>query len=280
MIEIKKVLGMMILGMGLLINSEAEARSSIVQIKGSDTILNVSQRVVENYMEIAPKARIAVTGGGSGVGISSLINGTTEIAMASRNIKGKELELAKKRGRDIEEIVLGYDGIVVITNLENPIKDINLKTLGKIYRGEVRNWKELGGEDAPIVVLSRDSSSGTHEFFKEFVVREKNTLKKAEYGENTLYMPANESIKQEVKSNKYAIGYIGMGYMDSLLQGLSVDGITANFENISNKTYPIAREIYWYVDKNGKAEGKKLVEYVLSEEGQKIVKEEGFIPVK
>lgn len=276
----KKLLSMLVLGLGIFINQDLEARSSIVQVKGSDTILNVSQKMVENYMNIEPKARIAVTGGGSGVGISSLINGTTEIAMASRNIKSKEMEMAKKRGREIEEIVLGYDGIVIITNLDNPIADIDSQTLGKIYRGEISNWKELGGDDAPIVVLSRDSSSGTHEFFKEYVVRENNTLKSAEYGEKTLYMPANESIKQEVRSNKYAIGYIGMGYMDNTLKGLKVNGIEPSLENISNKTYPIAREIYWYINKNGKPEGKKLVDYALSDEGQKIVQEEGFVPVK
>ena len=266
---------------GLLLSSDiAEARSKIIQAKGSDTILNVTQSIAENYMKGNRKARIAVTGGGSGVGISSLINGTTDIAMASRNIKDKEKDMAKSKGLDVREVVLGFDGITIIANLSNPVKDIDDITLGKVFRGEITNWKDLGGEDAPIVVLSRDSSSGTHEFFKEHIVRENNSKKDLEYGEKTLYMPSNEAIKQEVKANKYAIGYIGMGYIDNSVEAIKVDGVEAIVENVSNKTYPIAREVYWYMEKNAGENINKLVEYVLSEEGQNIVKEEGFVPVR
>lgn len=266
---------------GLLLSSNiAEARSKIIQAKGSDTILNVTQSIAENYMKENRGARVAVTGGGSGVGISSLINGTTDIAMASRNIKDKEKDMAKSKGIDVREVVLGFDGITIIANLSNPVKDIDDITLGKVFRGEITNWKDLGGEDAPIVVLSRDSSSGTHEFFKEHIIRENNSKKDLEYGEKTLYMPSNEAIKQEVKANKYAIGYIGMGYMDDSVEAIKVDGVEAVAENVSNKTYPIAREVYWYMDKNSGEDINKLVEYALSTEGQNIVKEEGFVPVK
>ena len=262
------------------ISKNLEARSSIVQIKGSDTILNASQAIAEKYMRENRKARIAVTGGGSGVGISSLINKTTDIAMASRNIKEKELKLANERGINVDEIVVGYDGITIIANKENPVKDIDDKTLGKVFRGEITNWKELGGEDATIVVLSRDSSSGTHEFFKEHIVRENNSNSKQEYGAKTLYMPSNQAIKQEVIANKYAIGYIGMGYMDNSVESLKVDGVEPTKENILNKSYPIAREVYWYTAKERDGVVKGLVDYAISPQGQAIIEEEGFVPVK
>lgn len=268
------VVGMM--GVGQV----AEARSRVIQVKGSDTILNVSQAIAEKYMSENRGARVAVTGGGSGVGISSLINGTTNIAMASRNIKDKEIEQAKAKGIDVREVVLGFDGITIIANHDNPVKDIDDITLGKVFRGEITNWKELGGDDAPIVVLSRDSSSGTHEFFKEHIIRENNTKKDLEYGPKTLYMPSNEAIKQEVKANKYAIGYIGMGYMDDSIESIKVDGVDATVENVATKKYPIAREVYWYVDKNAKDDVNKLVDYALSPKGQELVKSEGFVPVK
>lgn len=270
----------MILGLLVFGGIVAEGRSKVVQIKGSDTILNASQAIAEQYMKNNKEARIAVTGGGSGVGISALINKTTDIAMASRNIKTKEIEQAKAKGIDVDEIVVGYDGITVIANKTNPIKDIDDKTLGKVFRGEITNWKELGGEDAEIVVLSRDSSSGTHEFFKEHIIREGNAKGTQEYGVKTLYMPSNEAIKQEVKSNKYAIGYIGMGYMDNSVEAITVDKIPATPENVLNKTYPIAREVFWYVDANRDGEVKNIVDYAVSSEGQKIMKDEGFVPVK
>lgn len=271
----KKLFLITILVMGILLTGCLE-RSKVVQIKGSDTILNVTQRLSEKYMGKNPEAKIAVTGGGSGVGVSSLLNKTTNIAMTSRPMKSKEYDKAKELGLEIEEVVLGFDGITIIVNKENPIKNLDSVTLGKIFRGEITNWKEIGGEDSKIVPLSRDSSSGTHEFFKEHVVRggEKNNL---EYGNETLYMPSNEAIKQEVKSNKYAIGYIGMGYMDDSVLALSIDGVLPTKENVSNKSYPIAREIYWYVPANREGTLKGLVEFAISQEGQKIVESEGFI---
>ena len=258
----------------------AEARSKVVQLKGSDTILNASQAIAEKYMSTHKGARIAVTGGGSGVGISALINKTTDIAMASRNMKDKEFEQAKTRGINVDEIVVGYDGITIIANKSNPLKDIDDKTLGKIFRGEIKNWKEVGGDDAPIVVLSRDSSSGTHEFFKEHIIREGNPKGTQEYGPKTLYMPSNQSIKQEVANNKYAIGYIGMGYMDDSVEAIKVDGVEASRENVLSKKYPIARQVYWYTTKDRDGVVKDLVDFAVSPDGQAIIKDEGFVPVK
>lgn len=256
-----------------------EAKSNILQLKGSDTLLHVSQAITEEYMK-ENKARIAVSGGGSGIGISALLNGTTDIAMASRDIKEKEKEIAKSKGMEIQETVLGFDGITVIANKANPVKNISSKQLAKVFRGEIKNWKELGGKDAPIIVLSRDSSSGTHEFFKEHIIREGNSKGQQEYGDKTLYMPSNEAIKQEVEKNPNAIGYIGMGYLDTSVHPLSVDGKEASAENVLNKTYPISREIYWYSDQNLSPTGKSLINYALGLKGQSILKKEGFVPVK
>lgn len=265
---------------GMLGLSTMSFASRIIQVKGSDTIVNASQYIVEEYMVNHSNARIAVTGGGSGVGISSLINGTADIGMASRNIKEKEIKEAEKRGEKLNEVVIGFDGITVIVNKNNKLSNLSHETLGKIFRGEITNWKELGGEDGQIIVLSRDSSSGTHEFFKDHIVRDKNTMKTAEYGKNVLYMPSNEAIKQEVLSNKNAIGYIGMGYVDNKIKSLTVDNIAPTIKNVGNKSYPIAREIYWYVKETDNKTVNSLVKYALSPAGQEIVKSEGFVPVK
>ena len=267
--------GMLILG-ALFTGCGGAKESKVIQAKGSDTILNVTQGIAEEFMQKNPKAKIAVTGGGSGVGISALLNKTTDIAMASRAMKQSEIDKAKELGIGVEEVVLGFDGITLIVNQNNQVKGLDSVTLGKIFRGEITNWKEIGGDDAKIVALSRDSSSGTHEFFKEHVIRggEKNNL---EYGPETLYMPSNEAIKQEVKSNKYAIGYIGMGYMDDSVHSLAIDGIAPSKENVSNKTYPIAREVYWYVPSERTGTMKELVDFAISADGQSVVESEGFI---
>lgn len=279
--KLKKIILGTIVALGMVANTGIlYARTKIIQVKGSDTILNLSQRISEEYMKENRKSRIAVTGGGSGVGISSLINGTTDIAMASRNIKDKELELAKNKNIDVKETVLGYDGITVIVNKDNKVKNISSEVLGKVYRGEVTNWQELGGENAPIVVLSRDSSSGTHEFFKEHIVRINNTKKDLEYGKKVLYMPSNEAIKQEIKSNKNAIGYIGMGYMDNTVSSLTVDNVEPSVKNVGNKQYPIAREVYWYSKNGAGQELDNFINFATSTKGQELVKQEGFVPVK
>ncbi|MGL5124196.1 MAG: phosphate ABC transporter substrate-binding protein [Fusobacteriaceae bacterium] len=268
------LLGLIIFNSLISVNLSAK----VIQIKGSDTILNASQVIAEQYMNRS-KARIAVTGGGSGVGISSLINGTTDIAMSSRDIKQSEIELAKNKNINIKEEIIGYDGITIITNLKNNLANITSEELGKIFRGDINNWKDVGGPDADIVVLSRDSSSGTHEFFKEHIVRNGNSKGKEEYGKNILYMPSNESIKQEISSNEKAIGYIGMGYMDKSVKNISVDNIQPSVENVFSKKYPIARAVYWYVSENASSEIKELINYATSSEGQKYVKEEGFVPI-
>ncbi|MGL4404058.1 MAG: phosphate ABC transporter substrate-binding protein [Fusobacteriaceae bacterium] len=276
----KKSLLLALVAAGFLVGGKAMAANKMVQIKGSDTLLNASQYIAEEYMAKNKDARIAVTGGGSGVGLSALQNGTTDIAMASRNIKTTEVANIEKTGIKVDEIVLGFDGITLVTNKANGVKNLTSEQLGKVFRGEIKNWKEVGGIDAEIVLLSRDSSSGTHEFFKEHVVRKGNSKGTEEYAPATLYMPSNEAIKKEVASNKNAIGYLGMGYVDNTTNTLFIDGIPANAENVLSKKYPIAREIFWYTAKDRSGDIKGIVDFALSPEGQNIVKEEGFVPAK
>ena len=277
--EMKK---MLLVGVVLVagIGNQKIYANKMVQVKGSDTLLSISQYIAEEYMTKNKNARIAVTGGGSGVGISSLLNGTADIGMASRNIKESEIKKSKEKGLNLEEVVMGYDGITIVTNKENIIKNLTSENLGKIYRGEIKNWKEIGGDEGEIVVLSRDSSSGTHEFFKEHIVRKGKLKGTEEYYEKTLYLPSNEAIKQEIQSNKNSIGYLGMGYVDKNVKSLDIDDISATKENVLLKKYPIAREIYWYVSKDRTGDTKTIVEYALSPAGQKIVSDEGFVPVK
>jgi len=276
---LKKIL----LGTSLLLLvacGEGKTRSELVKLQGSDTILNTSQSIAEEFMKENKDARIAVTGGGSGTGIAAKLNNTVNIAMASRSIKEKELKKAKEIGINLEEIVLGFDGITEITNHDNKLKNLDKATLGKVFSGEITNWNKIGGDDAEIIVLSRDSSSGTHSYFKKAIVRSGNKKSDKEYGKQTLYMPSNQAILQEVKNNRYAIGYIGMGYMEDSVNALSVDNIAPSFKNVADKSYPIAREVYWYVDADRKGDEAKLVEFALSPKGQAIVKKEGFVPAK
>ncbi len=261
-------------------NLFGKKKTEVIQLKGSDTILNVSQAVAENFMKQNKGARVAVTGGGSGTGIAAKLNKTVDIAMASRQMKSKEWGKAKEIGLDVQEITIGFDGITVVVNKENPVKNLSKDQLRKIFIGEATNWKDFGGNDEKIIVLSRDSSSGTHAYFKEDVLRKGDKKGTEEYSPNALYLPSNEALKQEVKSSKGAIAYIGMGYMDDTVKSVSVNGIAATPENVANKSYPIARGVYWYTDTNLEGTVKELVEFMLSKDGQAIVAKEGFVPVK
>ena len=165
-------------------------------------------------------------------------------------------------------------------NKENPVKNLTTDQLRSIYIGEITNWKELGGEDSPIVVASRDSSSGTHLFFKEHILRKGNEKGPEEYRKDALFLPANQSIVDEVTKNKAAIGYIGMGYMTDKVEGITVDGVAATVENVANKSYSISRGLYWYINGEPTGDVKTFIDYALSPAGQEIVKKEGFVPVK
>jgi len=254
--------------------------SKMIQLKGSDTILNLGQSVAEKFMEKNKSAKVAVTGGGSGTGIAGLLNKTVDIAQASRSIKTKEIDKAKESGIEVKEWTIAFDGLTVIVNKNNGVSDLTKEQLRAIYIGEITDWKEVGGKEGKILTLSRDNSSGTHVFFKEDILRKGNEKGPEEYRNDVLYLPSNQAILNEVEKNENSIGYIGMGYMTDTVKGLKVEGIQASVENVFNKTYPISRGLYWYTDGEPKGDLKKLIDFMFSEEGQKIVAKEGFVPVK
>ena len=285
----KTLIAALIVTAGVLtINQEASAfffkkkktKSEVVQITGSDTCLNVTQHISEAYMNGHKDARIAITGGGSGVGIAAAINGTTDIAMASRGAKSSEMEKAQANGRKLEEVVFGWDGIGVIVNKNNPVNTLSKEVIGKIFEGQITNWKEVGGADAPIVILSRDSSSGTHSYFKKDVVRGGNKKSKKEYAATSLFLPSNSAIVQETANNVNAIGYVGMGYLDDTTKALGVNGIEPTVANVASKSYPIARELFWYAPAERSQVITNIINFALSSEGQSIVAKEGFVPAK
>ena len=253
--------------------------ASAQRIKGSDTVLPVAQQTAERFMNQHPDTRVTVTGGGTGVGISALLDNTTDIAMASRPIKFSEKMKIKSAGEDVAEIVVAYDALDVVAHPSNPVKQLTRQQLEDIFRGKITNWKQVGGDDRKIVVYSRETSSGTYEFFKESVLKNKN------YMASSLSMPATGAIIQSVSQTKGAIGYVGLAYVSPRVKTLSVsyDGkhyAAPTVENATNKTYPIVRPLYYYYNVKKKAEIDPLVQYILSPDGQDIIKKSGYIPVK
>lgn len=257
-----------------------------VQIKGSDTMVNLGQAWTEDFMKKNPEISIAVTGGGSGTGIAALISGTTDIAQASRNMEPKEIELAKKRGVDPKEIRVANDGITLVVNLQNPVNRLTVRQLSDIFTGKIKNWKEIGGRDAKIVALSRDRNSGTHVFFLEHVVKLGSAKNPNEFAAGTLMMPSSQAIVEEVSGNPSAIGYFGLGYLTKNQKALAIARtergpyIIPTLDTVKRKAYPISRSLLFYT--NGRPEGKikKFIDFTLSPEGQKIVLKMDFVPIR
>ena len=250
------------------------------KLKGSDTLLPLAQKAAENYSEKNPSAHVTVTGGGSGVGLSSLREGTTDIAMASRRIKFDERVRMQQAGRPVEELTVAFDALAVIVHPSNPVSRLTREQLEGIFRGKITNWKQVGGEDRQIVVYSRETSSGTYEFFKESVLKHRN------YMPAVLSMPATGAIIQSVSQTPGAIGYVGLAYLNPEVKALAVsyDGggsyVDPTFDNARSKSYPIVRPLYFYYTKSNEAAVRPLVDYLTSDEGQAMVASIGFIPIR
>ena len=248
------------------------------RIKGSDTVLPLTQTLSEIYMNQHPEATITVTGGGSGVGISAMLDGTTDIAMASRRIKFSEKMKLKQSHHEPCEVVVAYDALAVIVNPQNPVKQLTREQLEAIFRGKITNWKEVGGEDAKIIVYSRETSSGTYEFFKESVLHNKN------YMSSVLSMPATGAIIQSVSQTRGAIGYVGLAYLNPMIKALAVsyDGgknyVYPSVESAVAKEYPVVRPLYYYYDKANEAAVMPFIQYIESAQGQAETLKLGFIP--
>ncbi len=268
-----------------LTSAFAVSRKNSIQIRGSDTMVNLGQAWAEKYMEENPRVFVAVTGGGSGTGLSSLISGTCDIAVSSRNIKEKEIALANKKGINPYEIKVALDGLAVVVSLKNPVGKLTIDQLARIFTGKVTNWKELGGEDAKIVILSREVNSGTHVYFKEHVLRKNDPNLKEEFTPDALMLSSSQAIADEIAQNSAAIGYYGMGYVSSKQKPVMVakdekaDYESPTIENVINGKYPISRPLFVYT--NGQPQGlvKKFIDFVLSKEGQDIVLKTDFVPL-
>jgi len=266
----------------LLLFSPLLAGKSIT-IKGSDTMVHLVSTWAEEFMKAHPQIDLSVTGGGSGTGIAAIINKTTDICASSRDIKPKEKELAKKKGIIVHEIPVAQDALALIVHPKNPVKALTLSQVGKIYRGEITNWKALGGADKAITALSRESSSGTYIYFQEHV------LEKQDYSPKVRLMPATSSIVQGVQDNQYAIGYVGLGYLEgagSKIKALPIKpsetkpAVMPSVATALNKSYPISRFLYLYTNGAPQGQVKTFIDFTLSLAGQKIVVETGYVKVK
>lgn len=243
-------------------------------MSGSTTVFPIAQRAAEVYMDGNPDTYISVRGGGSGVGISDIIMGRVDMANASRAIKTGEIKQAKENGVNPIGTVIANDGIAIIVNPACGLTDITKEQVKKIFTGEISNWKQLGGESMPIVAISRDVASGTFEVFKELV------LKGSKVKDDALLLASNNAVASNVADTPGAIGYVGFGFLSDKVKALKVEGVQPSEETVNNKTYSISRPLYIYTNGAPKGEIKNFIDFILSEDGRKIVKETGYIPLK
>ena len=262
--------------------------SGSFKIIGSNTVTPLTTVWAEEFMKMNPKVNIAVSGPGSGVGIAAMINGTTDIAQVSRQMKTKEYDQAKNQGINPYEIQVATDALSIVVHPSNPVSELTIAQLSAIYTNEITSWKEVGGSDAPIVAIARDTNSGTHVFFKEQVVqmKELDTENKAlEYGQEVLFLPSTEGGVTEVARNPNAIFYPGLGYLNDQIKPLAIkktgdeSAVLPSVETALDGTYPIARPLLYYT--NGEPTGvtKEFIDYCLSPEGQAMVAEVGYVPL-
>lgn len=250
------------------------------RVKGSDTVIPLSQKEAEGYMKENPSAKLTITGGGSGVGFSALLEGTTDIAQASRQIKFAERQKMKEKGIIAKEVIIAYDALAVVVHPSNKVGQLTREQLEGIFTGKIKNWREVGGEDMKIVPYSRETSSGTYEFFKEVVMKNKN------YMNGIMSMSATGVIIQSVSQTKGAIGYVGVAYLNKDVKAVSVsfdqgkNFVYPSVQNAKNRTYPIVRPLYYYYDAKTEHKVKPFIDYVLSPKGQSIVDQVGFIRIK
>lgn len=265
---------------------KATAPSSVyIQNKGSDTLVNLALAWAETYQNENPNVRLSVTGGGSGAGLTSLLNKTIDIANASRAITQGEIDQAKKNGLDPQEFVVAKDAIAVIVNPANPVKRLTLEQISKIYRGDYNNWQEVGGENRPIVRLSRETNSGTHVYFLESVIRLGNKKDKTLFAMDTLLLPSSEGIFAEVRDNPNAIGYDGLGYVTPEVSLIAIaktnqsEYVLPSAESVKAGTYPISRDLYMYTQNKPEGAIKTYLDWIKSAEAQQIVSKLGFVPL-
>ena len=266
-------------------DSDIPPETTYIENKGSDTIVNLALAWAERYHQINPDISISVTGGGSGTGIAALMNGTVDIANASRSIKPEEIEAIKANGNEPVEFIIARDAIAIIINPNNPVNELTLQQISDIYSGKINNWKDVGGEDRPIVRLSRETNSGTHVYFLEEVLRLGDKNNQTFFSAETLLLPSSEGIGAEVRQNPNAIGYDGLGYVthDMKVVAVARDAsgpyVMPSADSVNRGEYPIARDLYMYTDGQPTETIATYLEWILSTDAQEIVTELGFVPI-
>ena len=264
--------------------SAGKANAQVIASKGSDTLVNLALAWAEDYSHIRPDVRISVTGGGSGTGIAALINGTAHIANASREMKSEEIASAKANGMAPKEFTVARDAIAVVVNPTNPVRQLTLRQISDIYVGNITNWQGVGGENRPIVLLSRESNSGTYVYFLEHVIRLGGKDLNLLFSPDTLLMPSSEGISAEVRQNPNAIGYDGLGYVTPDQKTLAVareargSYVLPSSETVNDGTYPISRPLYMYTAGEPTGAVKAFLDWIL-EAGQSTVPKLGFVPL-
>ena len=264
----------------LILTIAVTANAGAQKIKGSDTVLPLAQKEAEVFMKKNASAKVTVTGGGSGVGISALIDNATDIAMASRKMKLSEKMKVGQEGKSATEVTIAFDALAVIVNQSNMVSNLTREQLEGIFTGQIINWKQVGGSDMQIVVYGRESSSGTYDFFKEHVLDNKN------YAAGVLSMPATGAIVQSVSQTKGAIGYVGLAYIEKTVKPIKVSFdqgkkfVMPSVKTAKDHSYPICRPLFFYYLATMKTQVKPFIDFVLSSQGQSIVATEGFVTLK
>lgn len=262
----------------LVLAFTGSAFAGSIQVKGSTTVLPLMQKAAEAFMKANPGLSISISGGGSSNGAKALIDGTTDIAMMSRDMKSSEIQKATDNGRKPEQFIVALDCIVPVVNPDNPVSKLTKEQLFGIYTGKLTNWKDVGGEDAKIVVISRDTSSGTYDCWKSKIMKKDG--KKHRVFPGALLQASNGAVAQAVSKNKKAIGYVGLAYLNKELKGVTVNDVVASIATAKDGSYPISRGLNLYTPGAPAGETKALIDYMMSPTGQQLAADTGFIPVK
>jgi phosphate transport system substrate-binding protein len=260
-------------------SSAASADPSSVSVKGSDTMVILGQRWAETYMAQNPGVTIQVTGGGSGTGIAALINGTTDICQSSRAMKDPEkTEVQAKRNAPAIETKVALDALAIYVNQKSPLKEITILQLSKIYKGEIKSWKEVGGPNHAIILYGRENNSGTYSYFKEHV------LENADFAAATQTLAGTSAVVDAVKGDEFGIGYGGIAYSEGV-HTLSVKkddaspAVVPSLATAQNSTYPLSRFLFFYTAGPATGQAKKFIDWTLSPAGQAIIEKVGYYPL-
>ena len=268
----------LVIALMLLLGANLAMAATTITVKGSDTLLRLAQRWSEVYMKAHPDVVLQVSGGGSGTGIAALLNGTTDICEASRDMKQQEYDDGKAKGLNIFRVAVALDGIAIFLNEANPVKELTLDQLKGIYTGAITNWKDVGGPSHAIILYGRENSSGTYTYFKEFV------MQNADYAEQTQTLPGTAAVVNAVAKDKYGIGYGGIAYGKGVKNAAvkkddKTPAVEPKMESVTDGSYPISRELYWFFNGTPTGEMKNLLNWALSPDGQKIALETDYVPL-